>query len=92
MRPIGRRPLDPIDRRARQGSGRDTQGHDADRALADDRRSLRMSLPGLPVDALPKPITVKIDFDAGVIDQMIERLTVLRAKMLPKPPPARKRN
>jgi len=28
---------------------------------------------------------VKIDFDAGVVDQMIERLLVLRAQMLPAP-------
>lgn len=45
-----------------------------------------MQLPGLPVDCLPQPLTVKIDFDAGTIDQVIGRLTVLRAQMLPAQP------
>jgi|EndMetStandDraft_8_1072994.scaffolds.fasta_scaffold1462560_2 hypothetical protein len=37
------------------------------------------------------PDAVKIDFDAGVVDQMIERLPVLRAQMLPaRPKPARR--
>ena len=35
---------------------------------------------------------VKINFDAGTVDQMIERLLVLQTQMLPKPAPARKRN
>ena len=60
--------------------------------LSDDRRSVRMELPGLPVAGLPKPIRVKMHFDAGSIDQMIERLLVLRAQMLPAPPPASRRN
>ncbi len=54
--------------------------------LSADRRSVRMTLPGLPIEGLPKPLTVNIDFDAGVIDQIIERLTVLRAHMVPPPP------
>jgi hypothetical protein len=54
--------------------------------LSIDRRSVQMQLPGLPVDCLPQPLTVKIDFDAGTIDQVIGRLTVLRAQMLPAQP------
>ena len=54
--------------------------------LSDDRRTVRMQLPRLPVDGLPKPLTVKIDFDAGTIEQIIERLTVLRTQMLPARP------
>ena len=42
--------------------------------------------------ACQQPLRVNIDFGAGVIEQMIERLTVLRLQMLPKPPPARKQN
>ena len=42
--------------------------------LSADWRTMRMELPGLPIDGLPKPLTVKIDFDAGVVAQMIERL------------------
>jgi hypothetical protein len=60
--------------------------------LSADRRNARMTLPPLPVAGMPEPISVKIDFDAGVIEQMIERLTILRLEMLPKPPPARRRN
>jgi len=54
--------------------------------LSADRRSVRMQLPALPVQGMPEPLRVKIHFDAGVIDQMIERLLVLRAQMLPPPP------
>ena len=60
--------------------------------LRADRRSVRMTLPPMHVAGLPEPITVNIDFDAGVIEQMIDRLTVLRQQMLPKPPPAWKQN
>ena len=60
--------------------------------LATDRRSVRLSLAGLPVAGLADPIRVNIDFDTGVVDQIIERLTVLRAKMKPGLPPANKRN
>ena len=60
--------------------------------LSADRRSVRMALPGLPIEGPPKPLTVKIDFDAGVIDQMIERLLVLRAQMLLAPPKPSLRN
>jgi len=37
---------------------------------------------GLPVQGTPEPLMVKIDFDAGAVEQIIERLTVLRAQML----------
>ena len=60
--------------------------------LAADRCSVRLSLPGLPVAGLSEPIRVNIDFDTSVVDQIIERLTVLRAHMKPDLPPARQRN
>jgi hypothetical protein len=44
-----------------------------------------VELPGLPVVGVPEPLRVKIDFDIGVVDQMIKRLLVLRAQMLPVP-------
>jgi hypothetical protein len=56
-----------------------------------DRRSMRMQF-GLPIQGTPEPLLVKIDFDAGMIDQMIERLLVLRAQMLPALPKPGKRN
>ena len=60
--------------------------------LSGDRRTVRMELPGLPVKGLPKPLRVKVDFDAGVVDQMIERLMMLRAQMIPTSTPAAKSN
>jgi hypothetical protein len=53
--------------------------------LSEDRRYVRLSLPPLPIEGLPEPARVNMDFDAGTIDQIIERLSVLRAKMLPAP-------
>ena len=47
---------------------------------------------GLPVQATTEPLMVKIDFDAGAIEQIIERLTVLRAQMLPAQPTSGKMN
>ena len=49
--------------------------------LSADRISVRMQF-GLPVQGTPEPLMVKIDFDAGAVEQIIERLTVLRAQML----------
>jgi hypothetical protein len=40
----------------------------------------------VPVGGIRKPATNDIDFDAGVVDQMIERLTLLRDQMLLRPP------
>ena len=57
--------------------------------LSTDRRNVRMELPGLAIEGMPEPIKVKINFDAGVVDQIIERLLVLRMQMLPKPAPAK---
>ena len=55
-------------------------------------RYVRLQLPPLPVEGLPTPINIHLDFDAGTVDEMLDRLTVLRAQMLPKPPGAKKRN
>jgi hypothetical protein len=46
---------------------------------------VRLSLPPLPIEGLPEPARINIDCDAGTVDQIIERLSVLRAKMLPAP-------
>ena len=51
--------------------------------LSEDKRYVRLSLPPLPIEGLPEPARVNMDFDAGTIDQIIERLSVLRARMLP---------
>jgi hypothetical protein len=60
--------------------------------LSTDRRRVRMELPPLRVEGLRDRLRVKLDFDAGVVDQMIERLLVLRAQMLPALPAPTKRN
>jgi hypothetical protein len=59
--------------------------------LSADRRSVRMQF-GLPVQGTAEPLLVKIDFDAVAIEQIVERLTVLRAEMLPAQPKPPKRN
>jgi len=53
--------------------------------LAGDRRSVRMSL-------LVDGLRTSIEFEAAMVDQLIDRLSVLRAQMQPGPPPARNRN
>jgi hypothetical protein len=50
--------------------------------LLPDRRSLRMSLPDILVEGLREPLRIHTEFEGGVVDQIIERLTVLRAQML----------
>lgn len=60
--------------------------------LSDDRRSLRMELPGLAIEGIPEPLRVRMHFDAVVVDQMIDRLLELRAQMLPAPPTRTKRH
>jgi hypothetical protein len=47
--------------------------------FAADHRSVRLSLPGLPVAGSAEPIRVNIDFETGVVDQIIEWLTMVRA-------------
>jgi len=50
--------------------------------LSADRISVRMQF-GLPVQGTPEPLMVKIDFDAGVVDQMIERLLCCAPRCCP---------
>jgi hypothetical protein len=53
--------------------------------LSNDGSSVCLSLPGLPVEGAPQPVHINIEFDASVVDLIIDRLTMLRAQM--KPPP-----
>ena len=55
-------------------------------------RTVRMALPGLRVKGIREPVKLNIDFEAGVVDKMIHRLTVLRAQMTPGLPPPNKLN
>jgi hypothetical protein len=51
--------------------------------LSGDGRSVRLQLPPLPIEGLPEPLRVHLDFDAEALDEMLDRLAVLRAQMLP---------
>ncbi len=51
--------------------------------LSDDRELVRMALPPLPLEGLPEPLRVHLDFSADAIDEILERLTELRSQMLP---------
>ena len=60
--------------------------------LSNDGSSVRLSLPGLPVEGARQPVQINIEFDASVVDLMIDRLRMLRAQMKPPPPGAGKLN
>jgi hypothetical protein len=49
-------------------------------------------VPTLRIAGMPEPLAVYMAFDAQSVDAMIERLTVLRGKMLPPLPAPGKRN
>jgi hypothetical protein len=51
--------------------------------LSGDRKSIRFPLPPLPIVGLPEPLQVHLDFDAEALDEMMDRLAVLCAQMLP---------
>jgi hypothetical protein len=54
-------------------------------SLSADRRAVRQLLPPITLAGVANPILVHLDFDAETIDAMLERLSVLRAQMLPAP-------
>lgn len=53
--------------------------------LNPDRKTVRFSLPALPVAGNVEPLNVQMDFDAPTVEAIIDRLTQLRARMLPPP-------
>jgi hypothetical protein len=53
--------------------------------LSEDRLSVRLQLPPLPIAGIPKSLDVFMDFRAGMIESMIQRLSELRVQMLPPP-------
>jgi len=60
--------------------------------LSADYKTVRLAVPPLRIVGFPKPLDVYMDFDAGSVDAMLERLTVLRSQMLPPMPAPAKRN
>ena len=55
--------------------------------ISEDRLTVRLNLPPIMLEDLERPLGLVLDFEAGAVDEIIERLSVLRAGMLP--PPAR---
>jgi hypothetical protein len=53
---------------------------------------VRLAIPPAKLAGLAEPLKLFLDFDAGAVDQVMDRLTILRSQMLPPPPTARKRN
>jgi hypothetical protein len=50
-----------------------------------DRETVRLQLPALPMIGMDEPLRIHLDFGAASVDEMLERLTMLRAQMLPAP-------
>lgn len=53
--------------------------------VSPDRTKVRMQLPPLPIADMPEPLKVFLDFDAGTVDEILVRLSEVRAQMLPPP-------
>jgi hypothetical protein len=51
-------------------------------ALSPDRKTVRLSLPPLPLDGLPEPIKVDVDLDVATVDAILDRLVDLRSQMV----------
>jgi hypothetical protein len=54
-------------------------------SLSDDRKNVRLQLPPLRLGGIPEPLRIELSFDAKKVDEILQRLTVLRAKMVPAP-------
>jgi hypothetical protein len=50
--------------------------------LSPDRKTVRLSLPPLPLDGLPDPIKVDMDLDVATVDAILDRLVDLRSQMV----------
>ncbi len=48
-----------------------------------DPETVRFSLPPLPIEGLPEPLNIHLDFDRETVEALMERLTTLYARMLP---------
>ena len=53
--------------------------------LSADRKSVRLLVPALRLRGLPEPLSIHLDCDAALVDEILQRLSVLRAGMLPAP-------
>jgi hypothetical protein len=53
--------------------------------LLDDQRTVRFQLPELALEGRREPLSVYLNFDAEAVDEILQRLSELRARMLPPP-------
>jgi len=51
--------------------------------LSDDRRQVLLELPPLLLPGHDEAVVVRMRFDAAIIDGFLERLTLLRSRMVP---------
>src|SRR5262245_43525616 len=47
--------------------------------LSADRRTIRLTLPPVPMAGLPRPLKVNLHFDTRTIDEMLEHTSVVGA-------------
>jgi len=52
-------------------------------SLNEDRQSVRLSLPPLPLAGHSKPVRVVLDFETKCLDDIIDRLVALRTCLVP---------
>jgi len=55
--------------------------------LSEDARRIFLELPPLVLAETGEPVRVRMRFDADTIDGILERLTVLRMRMVPRAKP-----
>ena len=55
--------------------------------LSEDARRICLELPPLVLAETGEPVRVRMRFDADTIDGILERLTVLRMRMVPRAKP-----
>lgn len=53
--------------------------------LSDDAETVRLQLPPLPLDRIPEPLRINLDFDVAMVDEILQRLTLLRSQMVLAP-------
>ena len=55
--------------------------------LSADRRTVRLNIPPVRLQGRTEPLKLHLDCDAKAVDEILDRLTVLRSQM--EPPPVR---
>ena len=50
--------------------------------LSPDRKTVRFSLPALPLDGRSEPIKIDMDLDVATVDAILDRLVDLRSQMV----------